>query len=54
MAGTKQGGLKAAQKNLAGNPNFYAEIWTKGVVLLHLQATEGYKDLHKILNAIAT
>ena len=26
MSGTKAGGLKAAQKNLAGNPNFYAEI----------------------------
>ena len=30
MAGTKQGGLKAAQKNLANNPNFYAEIGRKG------------------------
>jgi general stress protein YciG len=30
MAGTKQGGLKAAQKNLANNPNFYAEIGAKG------------------------
>lgn len=26
MSGTKAGGLKAAQKNLASNPNFYAEI----------------------------
>lgn len=30
MAGTKQGRLKAAQKNLASNPNFYAEIGRKG------------------------
>ena len=30
MSGTKQGGLKAAQKNLASNPNFYAEIGRKG------------------------
>ncbi|MCP9492689.1 MAG: hypothetical protein NNC23_03270 [Candidatus Nanosynbacter sp. P2B_S1_bin.0.1] len=30
MSGTKQGGLKAAQKNLANNPNFYAEIGRKG------------------------
>ena len=30
MAGNRQGGLKAAQKNLAGNPNFYAEIGRKG------------------------
>ena len=26
MAGTKAGGLKAAAKNLANNPNFYREI----------------------------
>jgi general stress protein YciG len=30
MAGTKAGGLKAAAKNLAKNPNFYAEIGAKG------------------------
>lgn len=30
MAGTKAGGLKAAQKNLAKNPNFYADIGAKG------------------------
>lgn len=30
MSGTKAGGLKAAQKNLAKNPNFYAEIGAKG------------------------
>lgn len=26
MAGTREGGLKAAQKNLAQDPNFYAKI----------------------------
>lgn len=26
MAGTKEGGKKAATKNLAKNPNFYADI----------------------------
>lgn len=26
MAGTKQGGMKAAAKNLASNPNFYRDI----------------------------
>lgn len=26
MAGTKAGGLKAAKKNLANDPNFYREI----------------------------
>lgn len=30
MAGTKAGGQKAAAKNLAKNPNFYAEIGKKG------------------------
>lgn len=30
MAGTKEGGIKAAQKNIANNPNFYAEIGAKG------------------------
>lgn len=30
MAGTKQGGLKAAAKNKAKDPNFYAKIGAKG------------------------
>lgn len=30
MAGTSAGGKLAAQKNLARNPNFYAEIGRKG------------------------
>lgn len=30
MAGTKMGGLKAAAKNLAKNPNFYRDIGRKG------------------------
>lgn len=30
MAGTKAGGQKAAQKNLAKDPNFYAKIGQKG------------------------
>jgi general stress protein YciG len=30
MAGTKEGGRKAAAKNLARNPNFYADIGRKG------------------------
>ncbi len=30
MAGTKLGGMKAAAKNLAKNPNFYKEIGTIG------------------------
>lgn len=30
MAGTIEGGRKAAAKNLAKNPNFYAEIGAKG------------------------
>jgi general stress protein YciG len=30
MAGTKEGGKKAAMKNLAKDPNFYAKIGAKG------------------------
>jgi general stress protein YciG len=30
MAGTKIGGQKAAAKNLAKDPNFYAKIGSKG------------------------
>lgn len=30
MAGTKAGGQKAAAKNLASDPNFYAKIGAKG------------------------
>lgn len=30
MAGTKEGGIKAAKKNLENNPNFYSEIGRKG------------------------
>ncbi len=30
MAGTRAGGLKAAQKNLQKDPNFYAKIGAKG------------------------
>ena len=30
MAGTKTGGQKAAAKNLARDPNFYAKIGAKG------------------------
>lgn len=30
MAGTRKGGLKAAAKNLARDPDFYAKIGSKG------------------------
>lgn len=30
MAGTKEGGKRAAQKNLARDPNFYARIGAMG------------------------
>lgn len=30
MSGTKEGGAKAAAKNLAKDPNFYAKIGAKG------------------------
>lgn len=30
MAGTREGGLKAAAKNIATDPNFYARIGKRG------------------------
>ena len=30
MAGTRAGGIKAAKKNKANNPNFYGDIGSKG------------------------
>lgn len=30
MAGTREGGLKARDRNLAKDPNFYSKIGTKG------------------------
>jgi len=36
MAGNTIGGKKAAAKNLASNPNFYAEIGRKGGLLVYL------------------
>ena len=38
MAGTKTGGLKAAQKNLARDPDFYAKIGRKGGKMVGLVA----------------
>lgn len=35
MAGTSAGGKKAAEKNRAKNPNFYAEIGRKGGQMGH-------------------
>jgi general stress protein YciG len=30
MSGTRMGGMKAASKNIASNPNFYRDIGRKG------------------------
>lgn len=35
MAGTKQGALRAREKNLAKNPNFYRDIGSKGGLRTH-------------------
>lgn len=51
MAGTKAGGLKAAQKNLQKDPNFYAKIGAKGG---HNGTTGGFaanRELAKIAGA---
>ena len=53
MSGTKQGGLKAAQKTQQATLTSMQKSDEK-VALLHLQATELVRGLHKILNAIAT
>ena len=38
MAGTKAGGLKAAQKNLARDPDFYAKSDVRAVKMVELVA----------------
>ena len=48
MAGTKQGGLKAAQKNLANIRTFTQKSAQRA------EETVKREDLHKTLNATAT
>ena len=51
MAGTKAGGQKAAQKNLARNPNFYAEIGSKGGKNGHTGGFAANPELARIAGA---
>ena len=51
MAGTKAGGIKAAAKNLAKNPNFYAEIGRKGGVMGHTGGFAANPALARIAGA---
>ncbi|MCA9335994.1 hypothetical protein KC967_03770 [Candidatus Saccharibacteria bacterium] len=51
MAGTKAGGLKAAQKNLAKDPNFYAKIGRKGGQAGHTGGFAANPELARIAGA---
>jgi general stress protein YciG len=51
MAGTKAGGLKAAQKNLQKDPNFYAKIGAKGGRLGHTGGFAANPELARIAGA---
>ena len=51
MAGTKAGGIKAAQKNLAKDPNFYAKIGRKGGQNGHTGGFAANPELARIAGA---
>ena len=51
MVGTKAGGLKAAQKNLQKDPNFYAKIGAKGVRNGHTGGFAANPELARIAGA---
>lgn len=51
MAGTKAGGMKAAQKNLAKDPNFYAKIGRKGGQNGHTGGFAANPELARIAGA---
>ena len=52
MAGTKTGGLKARDKNLAKNPNFYREIGRKGGKNCNTGGFAANPELARIAGAI--
>ena len=52
MAGTKAGGLKAKEKNLKNNPNFYAEIGSKGGKNGHTGGFAANRELARIAGAL--
>lgn len=51
MAGTKAGGQKAAAKNLAKDPNFYAKIGSKGGKMGHTGGFAANPELARIAGA---
>lgn len=51
MAGTKAGGQKAAAKNLAKDPNFYAKIGSRGGKMGHTGGFAANPDLARIAGA---
>ena len=51
MAGTKEGGKKAAQKNLQRDANFYAKIGAKGGKNGHTGGFAANPDLARIAGA---
>ena len=51
MAGTRAGGLKAAQKNLQKDPNFYAKIGAKGGRNSHTGGFAANPELARIAGA---
>lgn len=51
MAGTKAGGMKAAQKNLAKDPDFYAKIGRRGGQNGHTGGFAANPDLARIAGA---
>jgi general stress protein YciG len=51
MAGTKAGGKKAAAKNLAKDPNFYAKIGAKGGKNGHTGGFAANPELARIAGA---
>lgn len=52
MAGTKAGGKKAAAKNLANDPNFYARIGAKGGKAGNTGGFAANRELARIAGAI--
>jgi len=51
MSGTRAGGVKAAAKNLAKNPNFYKELGSKGGRLGH---TGSFAANHELARTAGT
>lgn len=51
MAGTREGGLKAAAKNKARDPNFYSKIGKKGGANGHTGGFAANPELARIVGA---